>query len=124
MVAAGGVRVDDLAASQAEGMQPLRLQGCTRHFHQPAATVREGRLELLADVETANNVEVTLRIDLLEVIQQPSPATDQHQQAPPTRMVSLVTLQVLGQTVDPGGQNGDLDLGGAGIGLGPPVLPD
>ncbi len=34
---------------------------------------------LLADVETPNDVEVTLRINFLEIVQQASPATDQQQ---------------------------------------------
>lgn len=77
---------------------------------------RGRRLELLTDIETTNDVEVTLRIDLLEVIQQPSPATDQHQQAAPARKVPLVTLQMSGQTVDSGRQNGNLDLGRSSVG--------
>ena len=88
------------------------------------ASVRECRLESLADIETANDVEVTLRIDLLEVIQQPPPATDQHQQASPTRKVSFMTLQMSGQTVDPGRQNGNLDLGRSSVGRAALVFAD
>jgi hypothetical protein len=61
-------------------------------------------------------------IDLLEVIQQPSPTADLHKQTSPAGMVLLMLPQVLGQRVDPGGQNGDLDLGGPGVHIGPPVL--
>jgi hypothetical protein len=88
------------------------------------ARMREDRLELLSDIETTNDVEVTLGIDLFEVIQQPAPATDQHQQTATTCKVTFVTLEVSGQAVDPGGQDGDLDLGGTGVGFAPLVLPD
>jgi hypothetical protein len=37
---------------------------------------------------------------LLDVVEQPPPATDQHQQASPAVMVLLVDLQVLGEVVD------------------------
>ena len=105
--------------------------------HEPTAAVREYRLEplatcvmrylrhtLLANVETVNDVEVTLWIDPFEVIQQPSPTTDQHQQAPPAGEIPLVTLQVPGQPVDPRRQNGNLDLRGASIVGTPLILPD
>ena len=91
-------------------------RACYPGFRQPTArTVREGRLELLADVETANDVEVTLRIDLFQVIQQATPAADQHQQAAPAGEIPLVTLQMLGQSVDPRRQNGNLDFGRARV---------
>ena len=93
-------------------------------FHEPTATVREGRLGLLADVETVNNVEVTLWIDLFQVIQQASSATDQHQQAAPAGEIPLVALQVPGQLVDPRRQDGNLDLGGSGVVIAPLKLPD
>ena len=73
------------------------------------------RRESLADVETTNDVEVSLRIDLFQVIQQPTPATHHHQQAPPTGVVLLVRSQVLRQIANPGRQNGDLHLGRAGV---------
>jgi len=79
---------------------------------------------LLADVETPNDVEVTLRINPLEIVQQAPPATDLHQQPPPTGEVLRVRPKVLGQPVDPGRENGDLDLGRASIFLAPPKLPN
>ena len=89
-------------------------------------TVREAppRSNLLADFETANDVEVTLRIDLFEVIQQPPTTADQHQQASPAGEIPLVTLQMLGQSVDPRRQNGNLDLRGASIVGTPLEFPD
>ncbi len=72
----------------------------------------------LADFETANDVEVSLRIDSFQVIQQPTPATHHLQQAPPTGVILLVRAQVLRQFADPGGQNGDLHLGRASVAIG------
>jgi hypothetical protein len=41
---------------------------------------------LLADIETANDVEISLRIHLFQVIQQATTATHHHQQTPPARL--------------------------------------
>ncbi len=65
----------------------------------------------LADVKSVNDVEVALRIDRLQVIQQPTPATHHHQQAPPTGVILLVRSQVLRQIAYPGRQDGDLHFG-------------
>ena len=47
----------------------------------------------------------------LQVVQQPAPAADHLQQAAPRVVVLLVRLQVLGEPVDPLGQDRDLHLG-------------
>src|SRR5688572_27352517 len=39
-------------------------------------------------------------------------------------MVLLVRAQMLGELVDSRGEQGDLDLGGSGVGIGTPVLGD
>ncbi len=70
---------------------------------------------LLADVKTANDIEVALRIHHFQVIQQPTPATHHHQQAPPTGVVLLVRAQMLSQLANTSCQNGDLYFGRAGI---------
>ena len=93
-----------------------------RTARRPARPEKTPRL--LADFETPNDVEVTLRINSLEIVQQAPPATDQHQQTSPTGEVLLVRPKVLGQPVDPGRENGDLDLGRAGIFVAPPKLPN
>ena len=79
---------------------------------------------LLTDVETPNDVEVTLRIHLLEIVQQAPPATHQHQQASPRGEVLLVRPKVLSQPVDPGRQNRDLDFRRARVLVTPPKLPN
>lgn len=80
--------------------------------------------DLLSDVEPTNNVEVTLWIDLFEVIQQPSPTTDHHQQASPTGEVLFMTVHMLGQGVDPCRQDGNLNFRRARIGIATLVLAD
>ena len=78
-------------------------------------------IKLFTDIETVNDVEVTLRINLLEVIQEPPSAAYQHQQASPAGEVSLVTLQMAGQSVDPRRQNGNLNLRRASV-IGAPLV--
>jgi hypothetical protein len=105
-----------------------KAQHTAHHRYRAPEASRPTRPEkthrLLADVETPNNVEVTLRGNLLEIVQQAPPATDQHQQPSPTGEVLLVRPKVLGQPVDPGRENGDLDLGRAGILPAAPKLPN
>jgi len=66
---------------------------------------------LLADIEPVDNVEVTLRINLLQIIEQSPPSTDQHQKTTSTGKILLMASQVVGQPVDPAGENRDLNLG-------------
>jgi hypothetical protein len=89
---------------------------------QPAFQASKESVRLLADFEPPDDVEVTLRIDLFQVIQQASPPSDLHEQAPAAGIILLMLPQVLGQRVDPGRQNGDLDFRGARIHFGPPIL--
>jgi len=62
---------------------------------------KEGPPDLLPNIETPNEIEVTLRIHLLEIIQQPPTTTHQHEQTPPARKIFLVPSQVLGQRINP-----------------------
>src|SRR6185312_12795116 len=63
-----------------------------------------------------------LHIDLGDVLEQPAPPADQQQQPTPRVVVVLVHLQVLGQIGDPLGQQRDLGLRGAGVGVMQAVL--
>ena len=56
--------------------------------------------QLLADIETPNDIEIALRIDPFQVIQQTPAATDHHQQTAPAGVVLLVRAQVLGDVAD------------------------
>jgi len=80
------------------------------------------RRSLFSDVETPEDVEVTLRINLFEIVQQVTPATHQHQKAAPTGVVLLVCPKVLGQPVYSGGQNSDLDFRRPRIVVGTPKI--
>src|SRR5439155_26591056 len=70
--------------------------------------------------------ERPVALDVLapQVVQQPPAAPDHLQQAAPGVVVLLVRLQVLREVGDALGENGDLDLGRAGIGVAATVLLD
>ena len=63
-------------------------------------------------------------IHLLEVVQEAAALTDHLQEAPVGVLILGVGPHVLGEDVDALGENGDLDLGGAGVGLVGPVRVD
>ena len=83
---------------------PKPTGGILRHGgHWPWPFAGAPGAGLLADVETSNDVQVPLRSDLLQVIQQPTAPTDHHQQASPTGVVLGVRSQMLGELADPRG---------------------
>src|SRR4029077_4751636 len=61
--------------------------------------------------------EVAVAPDVLtsQVIQQPGTPPDEHEHSAPARVVLRVHLEVFGQLRDPGAQDRDLHLGGAGV---------
>src|SRR5688500_1361931 len=63
---------------------------------------------LLADFQTPQQIEIQLRVDPLDVIQQPSPPADHPQQAPPAGEILGVQLQVLGHLGDTTGEQRNL----------------
>src|SRR5690242_18900157 len=72
---------------------------------------------LAADAEPLPNRAVAVDVLLGQVFQQPAAAADQQQQPATAVVVVLVHLQVLGQVIDPPGQQRDLDLRRAGVTL-------
>src|SRR5512147_1431769 len=70
---------------------------------------------LLADAKFRNYAFVALGVVFLEVVEQTTPLADQHQKAAPGRVVLFVRLEVLRQLANALTQEGDLDLGAAGI---------
>lgn len=52
---------------------------------------------LLADLETSDDVQIPLRSDPLQVIEQAATPTDHHQQTSPTGVVLGVRAQMLGE---------------------------
>lgn len=68
-------------------------------------------LVLATQTQFRNQGSVTLHVLFLEVPQQSSTLPDHHEQTSPAVMILLVDLQVLGEVVDPLGEQRDLDLG-------------
>ena len=72
-------------------------------------------LQLLSDVQLRNDGTVSFDILLLQVVQQISAVSHHFQHTSAAVMVLLVHLQMLGQLIDSGGQNGDLNLRRTGV---------
>src|SRR5262245_38233883 len=70
-----------------------------------------------ADAEPLPDRAVAVDVLLGQVLQQPAAAADQQQQPAAAVVVMLVHLQMLGQVVDPPGQQRDLDLRRTGVTL-------
>src|SRR5580704_19146789 len=70
-----------------------------------------------ADAETLPDRTVTGDVLLGQVLQQPAAAADQQQQPAAAVVVMLVHLEVLGQVVDPPGQQRNLDFRRTGVTL-------
>ncbi len=69
----------------------------------------------MPQAELANERAVALEVAALKIVQEPAPAPDEHQQPAARVVVLAVRAQVLGELVDPLGQQRDLDLGLAGV---------
>lgn len=82
-----------------------------------ARAARKNSSRLLADAQTANDVQVALGIDFAEIVQQSTTATDHRQQTSPTCIVLAMCLHVLGKVVNPRRKNCDLDFGRSRIGV-------
>src|SRR5690606_35509175 len=77
-----------------------------------------------AQAEALDQRAVALDVGLLQVTEQALALADEQQQATTAVVVVLVLTGVLGQLLDPSGQQRDLDLGGTGVALGRGVLLD
>ena len=80
----------------------------------------DGRLP--AEAEPGDERPVPLDVVAPEVVEQATPPTDEHQEPSAGVMVLLVDLQVRREHVDPLGEERDLHLGRAGVGLVEAVL--
>ena len=67
--------------------------------------------DLLTQAELCNDCTIAVDVLLGEVVEKASALADHHQKAAAGMVVLLVLTQVLGQLVDSGGQDSDLDLG-------------
>src|SRR3954462_13912514 len=78
---------------------------------------------LAAEAEFLDEGAVALEVLLLQVAEQAAALADEHEQAAARVVVLLVRPQVLGQLVDPLGEQGDLDPGVPGVlGIGAELL--
>lgn len=71
--------------------------------------------DLLTQAELCNDCTIAVDVLLGEVVEKASALADHHQKAAAGVVVLLVFPQMLGQGVDPGGEDSDLDLGRTGI---------
>ena len=67
--------------------------------------------KLFPDAQLGNHRAVAVDVLLGQVVQEIPALTDHHEEAPAAVVVMLVNPQVLGELVDAGGENGNLDLG-------------
>jgi hypothetical protein len=72
---------------------------------------------LLAQAEAIDDVTIAVDILLADVLQKRRSRANHLEEASPGGMVLAMGLEVLGELVDPCGQNGDLDLGGTSVSL-------
>ena len=70
---------------------------------------------LLTDAQLGDEGTIALDVLLLEVVQEAAALTDHLQQATVGVLVRRIVAHVLGELVDALGENGDLDLGRAGV---------
>src|ERR1700722_11967642 len=82
------------------------------------------RTVLVAKSKSLDQRPIPFQIRALEIIEQPAPATDHLQQALAAVMILRVGPEMIGQVVDPVGQQRHLDAGRAGVGLAGSVLQD
>ena len=72
---------------------------------------------LLTDTQLGDEGTIALDVLLGQIVQQAAALTDHLVQAPAAVVVVGVYLQVLGELIDPLGEDGDLNLGGTGVGF-------
>src|SRR5688500_17798532 len=80
------------------------------------ASLRRGLFVLAAQTELFDQGLVALVVLALEVVEQAATAVDHLQQATTDVVLLRVQLEVAGELLDAGGQQGDLHFRGAGIG--------
>src|SRR5262245_24410769 len=69
----------------------------------------------LADPEPVGDGPVSFRVPLTQILEEPAPLADQHEQASAGMMILLMRLEVVREAVDALRQERDLDLGGSGV---------
>jgi hypothetical protein len=84
-------------------------------YFLPGADIPHNCLILLPKTKTSNNRPVTLDVLLLHIIEKPASLSNQFQQSPTGMMILLVRLEMVGQVLYPGAQQGYLNFRRAGI---------
>ncbi len=86
-----------------------------RPTERPGAEVHHGHL--VADTQAGSNASVPFNVVVPHIVEEPPAPADELHESPAGVVIALVHLQVLGQVRDPLRQQGDLNLGRAGVGL-------
>lgn len=75
----------------------------------------EQKPPLLAEAQPCDHVAVPVHVTVVQIAELPPPLPDQHQQSAPRVVVVLVRFQVLGEILNPLGQECNLHFWRAGI---------
>lgn len=90
-----------------------------RSGHPPLTKSRSASQSQLGD-ETS----ISLHILSAQIVEEATTLANHHQQATPAVVIVLVLTEMLGQMIDPLGEQGDLDFRRAGVTVVGPVLGD
>ena len=104
--------------------QPFQLLKFSRGTQERATVSVALSNNLLTDTQLGDQSTVAVDVLVGQIVQHLAALTDHHQQTTTGVVVVLVGTQMLGQLVDAGGQDGNLNLGGAGVALVGSVLQD
>src|ERR687887_467282 len=115
----GSPLTTDTAVAVEPGDEAFNAPGASPHSRGRPPGPRSA-----AEAQPRDQRAVTGHVGGLQVAQQAAAAADHLQQATAGVVVVPVDLQVLGELVDAGGEQGQLDLGGAGVAVLGGVLGD
>jgi hypothetical protein len=92
------------------------LEAKATNHHQKSKTKAGSRtslreMQLLSDIQSADQIQISLGIMLANIIQQGSPLANHSQQAASARVISDCASHVLGHSVDTLRQHGNLHIG-------------
>ena len=92
-----------------------RRRNTDARSHSTCRIDRSASQLLLTNSKSSDNVKITLRIDLSQIIQQAASSADHAQQTTSRGVVLLMCSHVFSQIVNPRGQDRDLYFGRSGI---------
>jgi hypothetical protein len=85
--------------------------------YQKKKAISELPVFLFAEVQFFQNRTVFFNINFLKIIKEPSAFSNQPEKGTLCRKVLLAHFKVLGEVVNPEGKQGNLTLGGSGVGF-------